>query len=135
MIFTLVSLPISGWISDRMGSRKVVCVIPMALLMALWPLAFFVREGLFPSLVITIGLVGGFIPTGVFSAGAEVVGDERLAGMAMAVIMVGQNAGMLLAPFAFGWLVETTGSWQIAFWMLVPMCGAGTVAGWAARMR
>jgi sugar phosphate permease len=103
---TIVSLPISGWISDRLGSRKVVCVIPMILLMALWPLAFFVKEGLFLPLVITIGLVGGFIPTGVFSAGSEVVGDERLAGMAMA-----------------------------GFWLLVPVCAVGALAGWLARMR
>jgi len=132
---TIVSLPISGWISDRMGSRKVVCVIPLILLMTLWPLVFFVREGLFLPLVITIGLVGGFIPTGVFSAGSEVVGDERLAGMAMAVIMVGQNAGMLMGPLAFGWIVEVTGGWQIAFWALVPVCAAGAIAGWSAKMR
>ena len=132
---TIVSLPISGWISDRLGSRKVVCVIPMVLLMALWPLAFFVSEGLFLPLVITIGLVGGFIPTGVFSAGSEVVGDERLAGMAMAVIMVGQNAGMLMGPLGFGGIVEAAGSWQIGFWMLVPICAAGALAGWLARMR
>lgn len=132
---TIVSLPISGWISDRMGSRKLVCVTPMILLMALWPLAFFVREGGFLPLVITIGLVGGFIPTGVFSAGSEVVGDERLAGMAMAVIMVGQNAGMLLGPLVFGWTVEATGGWQIPFWTLVPVCGVGAIAGWMTRMR
>jgi MFS family permease len=131
----IVSLPISGWISDRMGSRKLVCVTPMILLMALWPLVFFVREGGFLPLVITIGLVGGFVPTGVFSAGAEVVGDERLAGMAMAVIMVGQNAGMLLGPLVFGWTVEATGGWQIPFWTLVPVCGVGAIAGWVARMR
>jgi MFS family permease len=134
-MFSIVSLPISGWISDRMGSRKVVCVIPMVLLMALWPLAFFAREGLFLLLVIAIGLVGGFVPTGVFSAGSEVVGDERLTGMAMAVIMVGQNAGMLLGPLVFGWTVEATGGWQIPFWTLVPVCGVGAIAGWMAKMR
>jgi MFS family permease len=107
----------------------------MILLMALWPLVFFVREGEFLPLVITIGLVGGFIPTGVFSAGSEVVGDERLAGMAMAVIMVGQNAGMLLGPLVFGWAIEATGGWQIPFWTLVPVCGVGAIAGWMAKMR
>ena len=132
---TIVSLPISGWISDRAGSRKLVCVIPMILLMILWPLAFFVGEGGFLPLVIAMGLIGGFVPTGVFSAGVEVVGDERLAGMAMAVIQVGQNAGMLLGPLVFGWTVEATGGWQIPFWTLVPTCGVGAIAGWMARMR
>ncbi|NIS63093.1 MAG: MFS transporter [Proteobacteria bacterium] len=134
-MFSLVSLPISGWISDRAGSRKLVCVTPMILLMILWPVTFFVGEGGFLPLVIAMGLVGGFVPTGVFSAGVEAVGDERLAGMAMAVIQVGQNAGMLMGPLAFGGIVEAAGGWQIAFWMLVPVCAVGAMAGWMARMR
>jgi MFS family permease len=134
-MFTLVSLPISGWISDRAGSRKLVCVTPMILLMILWPLTFFVGEGGFLPLVIAMGLVGGFVPTGVFSAGVEAVGDERLAGMAMAIIQVGQNAGMLMGPLAFGWIVEAAGGWQIAFWMLVPVCAGGAIAGWMAKIR
>jgi ACS family glucarate transporter-like MFS transporter len=134
-MFTIVSLPISGWISDRARSRKLVCVTPMILLMILWPLAFFVSEGGFLPLVIAMGLIGGFVPTGVFSAGVEAVRDERLAGMAMAVIQVGQNAGMLLGPLAFGWTVEIMGGWQIAFWTLVPVCAVGAIAGWMARMR
>jgi MFS family permease len=132
---TIVSLPISGWISDRAGSRKLVCVTPMILLMMLWPLAFFVGEGGFLPLVIAMGLIGGFVPTGVFSAGVEAVGDERLAGMAMAVIQVGQNAGMLMGPLAFGWVVEATGGWQTAFWVLVPVCAVGAIAGWMTKMR
>ena len=134
-IFATVSLPISGWISDRVGSRKLVCVAPMILLMLLWPLVFFVREGGFLPLVIAIGLLCGFIPTGVFSGGVEAVGDERLAGMAMAMIQVGQNAGMLFGPLVFGWIVQVTGGWQIAFWTLVPICAAGAIAGWMAKMR
>jgi len=134
-MFTLVSLPISGWVSDRAGSRKLVCVTPMILLMILWPVTFFVGEGGFLPLVIAMGLVGGFVPTGVFSAGVEAVGDERLAGMAMAVIQVGQNAGMLMGPLAFGWIVEAAGGWQIAFWMLVPVCAGGAIAGWMAKIR
>ncbi len=107
----------------------------MILLMILWPVTFFVGEGGFLPLVIAMGLVGGFVPTGVFSAGVEAVGDERLAGMAMAVIQVGQNAGMLMGPLAFGGIVEAAGGWQIAFWMLVPVCAVGAMAGWMARMR
>jgi MFS family permease len=134
-VSTVVSLPISGWISYRVGSRKLVCATPMILLMILWPLAFFASEGGFLPLVIAMGLIGGFVPTGVFSAGVETVGDERLAGMAMAAIQVGQNAGMLMGPLAFGWIVEATGGWQIPFWMLVPTCAVGAIAGWMAKIR
>jgi MFS family permease len=132
---TMVSLPISGWLSDRLGSRKLVCVTPMILLMVLWPMALFISEGGFLPVLIAIGLVCGFVPTGVFSASVEAIADERLAGMAMAVILVGQNAGMLLGPFSFGWLVGATQGWQIAFSMLIPVSGLGAIAGWMAKMR
>ncbi len=66
-------------------------------------------ENLFLVLAAGIGFAGGFVPTGVFSAGVEVVGDERVAGMAMAVIQIGQNSGMLLGPLVFGWAVQSGG--------------------------
>jgi MFS family permease len=55
--------------------------------------------------------------------------------MAMAIVQIGQNVGMLLGPFIFGYLVESSGGWQIAFWSLAPLCGAGAVAGWLTRVR
>jgi MFS family permease len=131
----LASNPLSGWVSDRIGSRKWVCIVPLVIMATLWPLAFRRAETGFLPLVIVLGFVGGFVPTGVFTAGVEVVGDERLSGMAMAVILVGQNAGILLGPLAFGWLVQGTGSWQAASWMLVPVTLAGTVAALLARVR
>jgi hypothetical protein len=51
----------------------------------IFPVNAAVGEDLFLSLVAGIGFLGGFIPTTVFSSAADVVGDERLAGTAMAV--------------------------------------------------
>jgi MFS family permease len=62
------------------------------------------------------------------------VGDERLGGMAMAVIQIGQNAGMLLGPFVLGWLVESIGGWQAAFLSLAPVSLLGAVAGGVSKM-
>jgi len=92
------------------------------------PMEFFL-----PFLII-FGFITGFAPTGVFSAAAEVVGDERLTGMAMAIVQIGQNFGMLAGPFIFGTLVESSedGSWLLD---LAPICGAGAVAGALSRVR
>lgn len=133
-IFAIVSSPIAGWVSDRIGSRKLICVVPMLLMMLLLPLAFSLSASWFRPYGIVLGLVAGFIPTGVFSAGVEVLGDRRLSGMAIAVIMIGQNAGMLLGPFLFGAMVGSPGGWQAAFWMLAPVAALGAIAGWIARM-
>jgi len=134
-ILSIVAGPTAGWISDKIGSRKVICTVPLFLMAFLFPLSSSVTENLFLVLAAGIGFAGGFVPTGVFSAGVEVVGDERVAGMAMAVIQIGQNSGMLLGPLVFGWAVHSGGGWQTAFWILVPVSVLGAISGWAAKIR
>ena len=134
-ILTIVAGPTAGWISDKIGSRKVICTVPLFLMAFLFPLSSSVTENLFLVLAAGIGFAGGFVPTGVFSAGVEVVGDERVAGMAMAVIQIGQNSGMLLGPLVFGWAVQSGGGWQTAFWILAPISVLGAISGWVAKMR
>jgi MFS family permease len=134
---TMISMaagPIAGWISDRIGSRKGICAIPPILMAFLFPLSFSAGESLFFLLAVAIGFLAGFVPTGVFSAGVEVVGDEQLAGMAMAVIQIGQNSGMLLGPLVLGWVAESFG-WQTAFWSLTPVSVLGGISAWTARIR
>ena len=134
-ILTIIACPTSGWISDRIGTRKWVAVIPMALIAPLFPLCFSAGETGFLVLAILVGFIGGFVPTGVFSGAVETVGDERLSGMAMAVILIGQNAGMLLGPLVMGWVIEFGGGWQTAFWVLAPVSILGAAAGWLSRIR
>jgi MFS family permease len=134
-ILTIIACPTSGWISDRIGTRKWVAVIPMALIAPLFPLCFSAGETGFLALAILVGFIGGFVPTGVFSGAVETVGDERLSGMAMAVILIGQNAGMLLGPLVMGWVIEFGGGWQTAFWVLAPVSILGAAAGWLSRIR
>ena len=54
--------------------------------------------------------------------------------MAMAIIMVGQNAGLLLGPIVFGTLAQSAG-WTAAFASLAVMAVLGLVAGWLAKVR
>lgn len=134
-ILTIIACPTSGWVSDRIGTRKWVAVIPMVLMAPLFPLFFSAGETGFLSLAVLVGFIGGFVPTGVFSGAVETVGDERLSGMAMAVIQIGQNAGMLLGPLVIGWVIESGGGWQTAFWVLAPVSILGAMAGWLSRIR
>ncbi len=48
--------------------------------------------------------------------------------VAMAVIQIGQNAGMLLGPLVFGCIIETGGGEQTAFWVWAPVFVLGAVA-------
>jgi len=131
-ILNIVAAPLAGWILDKTGSRKVICALPLLAMAFLFPANATAGDHLFVALTIAIGFLGGFVPTGVFSSAVEIVGDERLAGMAMAVIQIGQNSGMLLGPLVFGWLVQTLG-WQAAFWTLAPVGVLGAASGLAAN--
>ena len=128
------SCPFSGWLSDRIGSRKWVMVAPMLVMSVLWPLTALVGEGIFLALILVLGWISGFVPTGIFASGPELAGDERLSGMAVAILQVGMNAGMLLGPLVLGWLIEIAG-WSVAFGVLTPVCIAGATAAWATRVR
>jgi MFS family permease len=134
-VLAIIACPTAGWVSDKIGSRKKIMVWPILLMGLLIPFCHGAGTGMFLFLVIVIGFVGGFVPTGVFAGAVEVAADERLSGMAMAVIQIGQNTGMLLGPLLFGWLVDFTGGWATSFWMLAPVCLSGSIAGWIAKVR
>jgi MFS family permease len=131
-IMSMAAAQISGFLLDRTGARKVICAMPLLVMAFLFPANVIVTEGMFLVLAAAIGFVSGFLPTGVFSSAADVVGDERLAGMAMAVIQIGQNTGMLLGPLVFGLLIEYWG-WQAAFWALAPIGVIGTISALIAN--
>jgi len=128
------SCPFSGWLSDRIGSRKWIIAAPMLVMAALWPLTALAGEAAFLALILILGWLSGFVPTGIFASGPELAGDERLSGMAVAILQVGMNAGMLIGPLVLGLLVETAG-WTAAFGLLAPVCVIGAIAAWAVRVR
>jgi MFS family permease len=131
----IAACPTAGWVSDKIGSRKMIMVWPMVLIGLLFPFCFGAAEGTFLFLVVALGFISGFVPTGVFAGTVEAVGDERLSGMAMAVIQIGQNAGMLLGPAVIGWIIESKNGWEIAFWMLAPVSILGAISGWFAKIK
>ena len=133
-MLNIFSCPFGGWFSDRIGSRKLIIVVPMIVMALLWPLFPTVGELGFLVLAIIVGWISGFTPTGLFAAAPELVEDERLSGMAVAILLVGMNAGMLLGPLALGWLIQTSG-WSVAFTALVPVCVVGAIAGLGARVK
>ena len=62
------------------------------------------------------------------------MGDERLGGTAMAMIMAGQNAGMLLGLVILGKLIDGAG-WPAAFISVAVISALGLLAGWLTRVR
>ncbi len=130
----ILSAPAGGVLSDRIGSRKKPYLAGLAASIILLPLVGAFSAPWLIVLVIVNGLVLGVIPTNIFAAAVESAGNERQGGVAMAVIMVGQNAGMLLGPVIFGALAEGAG-WPVAFASLAAMATLGLLVGWLAKVR
>lgn len=130
-LVSIASGAAGGLLSDRIGSRKRVLLAGLVLMAVAMPLTIvFAPPAALLLLLIVQGLAMGLVPTNTFSAAVETVGGGRRGGLAMGVIMVGQNAGFLLGPVVFGALVESGGGWPLAYGSLAAMslAGAGAVA-------
>jgi len=130
----LISAPLAGWVSDRIGSRRLVFTAPFLVIAAMMLFPFRVEGWQIYLFLFLLGLVAGAVPTATFAAAPEVMGTARLAGLGLAVVMLGQNLGMFVAPFLFGEMVEAIGWTPAANW-LVPVALLGAVAGWLVRVR
>jgi len=133
-LITIFSAPAGGLVSDSVGSRKKPFLLGLGVALVLFPLVSVLSVTGLIVLVIVQGLFFGLIPTNIFAAAVEAAGHEKQGGMAMAMIMVGQNGGMLLGPVIFGALAEGAG-WSAAFISLSGLAALGFVAGWLAKVR
>jgi len=130
----LGSAPLAGWLSDRIGSRRLVITVPFLVIAALLLVPFQVTGWPLYACLILVGLVSGATPTATFAAAPEVMRDPRLAGIGLGVVSLGMNAGMVMGPLLFGALVETAG-WAAAGTWMAFLCVVGFAAAWLVKVR
>lgn len=130
----LVSAPLAGWVSDRIGSRRLVFSLPFLALAILFFFPFRVSDWMIIVVMIVQGLIAGAIPTATFAAAPEVMRKPQWAGLGLAVILIGQNLGQLIGPVWFGQLVNSLG-WAAAGNLLIAVCLVGFVSAWMVKIR
>jgi MFS family permease len=133
-IVVLFFAPIAGWMSDRIGSRRLVFSLPFLAVAVLLIFPFSVTGWHIIALMVIQGIIVGAIPTATFAAVSEVIQKPEWAGMGLAVILIGQNFGSLLGPILFGQIVERAG-WMMAGYMMIPFCLLGFISGWMVKVR
>jgi MFS family permease len=133
-LLVLFSAPAAGWLSDRINSRRLLFSIPFLVIAILFLFPFRVTGWQIIAVMVVQGLVAGAIPTATFAAAAEVMGKPQWAGLGLAVVLVGQNAGQLIGPVLFGEIVKGFG-WAVAGYMLIPFCLLGFISGWMVKVR
>ena len=130
----LVSSPSAGWLSDRLRSRRVLFSIPFLFIAILLLFPFQVTGWWIIIVMSMIGLFIGVIPAATFAAAPDIIGNPQLAGLAMAVVLIGQNVGQLIGPILFGRLVQSMG-WTMAGYLIIPVCLLGFASGWMVKIR
>ncbi len=118
--------PISGLMSDRLfhGSRKRVYILMCCITLVMCIAFSFLPQGSPSWLVISLCLILGFV--GIGWGGLHLTLVAEFAGRELAGTVTGMSAVLILfanmvGPPVFGYIVDTTGSYQIAWQFLAIM--------------
>lgn len=133
-IVVLFFAPVAGWVSDRIGSRRLVFSLPFLAVAVLLLFPFRVTGWQIIALMVIQGIIVGAIPTATFAAVSEVMQKPEWTGLGLAAVLIGQNLGSLLGPILFGQIVERSG-WMMAGYMMIPFCLLGFLSGWMVKVR
>jgi MFS family permease len=135
MLASIFSGPAGGRISDRLGKRKIMVLIPYFLMTLTFLLPFTVTGGMIPVYMIVFGLVGGPLAPILLASVPEVAPKPQLIGIGMSVAALGQNLGMYIGPTLFIRIQEATQSWAVAGYWMIPICLIGMIATCMIRVR
>lgn len=126
---------LAGWVLDRTKNRKVVLAVALALAGII--LAWCFRLGsvsIVALYMIGLGLVAGFIPTCIFTLAPDTMPRPELAGLALGIVNLGQNLGMLIAPPLIGMAVAG-GSWSSGTYPVIIAVVVALIATLAVRLQ
>jgi MFS family permease len=134
MMFSIFAAPVGGFISDRIGSRKKVILIPYVILTLLFLFPFSVTGWMIPGTMILAGIMVGTIAPVILAAVPEIMKVPQTIGIGMGVAALCQNLGMYIGPALFGALLEIT-AWETAGYLMIPLCIIGIIVAWTAKIR
>jgi MFS family permease len=134
MLAGIFAGPIAGFISDRIGSRKMVILVPYIILTLLFLFPFTVTGWMIPGVMILAGITVGAIAPVTLAAVPEIMKKPETIGIGMGVAALCQNLGMYIGPALFGALLEITG-WAAAGYLMIPLCVIGVIVTCTAKIR
>ena len=139
MLASIFSGPGGGSISDRLGKRKIMILIPYILMTVTFLFPFSVTGWMIPVYMIVFGLVGGPLAPVLLASVPEVAKSPSLIGIGMSVAAVGQNIGMFIGPWLFGVILDRVGAtvsgYSTAGYWMIPICVVGIIATLCIKVR
>lgn len=107
-----------GLLLDRFPGNVFVFILPPLLLALTWPLFLMDSHAVLYIAAALIGAVGGVTPTIIFASAPKLAVRPETIGIAMSIVIIGENAGILIGPEVFGFLRDITGGFQMSIWTL-----------------
>jgi predicted MFS family arabinose efflux permease len=126
-ILVLVLGPVSGVISDRLGTRKGLMVFAMIGAIVMLFIAFSGNTTLVWVYLVVMALFAAAMPTGTFAIVPELAGDPSRIGLGMATLAFFQNLGIAIGSAAFGPIAADLGWNTASLAFLVPVAVVGLV--------
>lgn len=126
--------PIGGYISDRLGKRKIMILIPYILMALTFLFPFKVTGSLITLYVIILGIVNGPLAAVQLAAVPEVAKKPQYIGTGMAVAIFCQNIGMYISGNLFA-KIQAASGWEVAGYWMIPICVVGIIATLLTKVR
>jgi len=134
----LVVIPggiIAGWILDRTKNRKAVLATALtaAAVILIWCFRLGSASVIVPYMI-GLGIIVSFIPSGTFTLAPETAPRPELTGMALGIVNIGQNLGMLIGPPLIAG-AAAGGNWVNGTFPVIAASVVAIVAALFMRMR
>ena len=126
--------PLGGYMSDRLGKRKIMILIPFILVAIAFLFPFKVTGSSIMLFVIFLGIVNGPIAAVQLAAVPEVAKKPQYIGTGMAVAIFLQNIGMVLSGVIFP-KIQVASGWEAAGYWMIPICVLGIIATSLTKVR
>jgi MFS family permease len=141
MMASIFSGPLGGYISDRLGKRKIVILIPYILMTLTFFFPFTSVGWQIPAYMIIFGIFGGPLAPILLASIPEVSKRPQLIGLSMSIGALCQNIGMFIGPAFFGWILDYLSAkpgvheYAVAGYWMLPFCLLGIIATLRIKIR
>ena len=116
--FSMLSNIYGGFFLKKFGHSRLLFIVPPAGLAVLWPLYAIPSLETFYAVLVLMGLIAGIVPTIIFASGPLLAKRPEGIGVAMAIIIIGENLGILIGPEVFGILRQYSGGFTLGYCVL-----------------
>ncbi|WP_171038176.1 MFS transporter [Aquibacillus sediminis] len=107
-----------GFLLKRFENKLFLFLIPPLVMALIWPMFLIDHPIILYGSAIVLGVIGGITPTIIFASAPKLAKRKETIGIAMAIVIIGENTGILIGPEVFGILRDYTGNFHASFWIL-----------------